>query len=229
MVINQVITIAFKCPFCGSVEFNTVSIFDFSGKKEYTVQCSCKDGFVKIAKGKNKRYTVSMPCIACNEVHDYVLDYKTLWLNDIFVLKCPDSKLELCFIGKDDNVRKSVDRYEMQMDILMNEIGYDDYFINNTVMLNTVDKIHDIAEKGNLLCQCGSDDISMEMFYDRVELTCNRCLVQTVIKACTNHDLKDTLTKDSIVLSDDYYGKLNTKKQTKKIFGYYGKKQPMDY
>lgn len=158
---------------------------------------------MKIITKRNKSLLLTIPCFACNEVHTYALRDKALWSEHVSVLKCPNTKMELCFMGKDDGVRKSVDNYEMQMDILMNEIGYDDYFINNTVMLNTVDKIHDIAERGNLLCQCGSREISMEMFYDRVELICNKCFLKTTIKACTNHDLKDTLKKDSIILCDD--------------------------
>ena len=211
MVIHELNTIAYKCPVCGSIEFNYISIFDFSGREAYTIRCSCGKGFVKMTIKHNKKCVATMPCIACNDVHLYTIALKSLWREEIVCFRCPNTGIELCFIGKDDIVRKSVDQYEMQMDLLMNDIGYDDYFINNTVMLNTIDKIHDIAEQGNLFCQCGSNSINLQMFYDRVELVCNKCQTYEVIKASTNQDLKRTLKKDSIVLCHDFYQEITKK------------------
>ncbi len=205
MVIDRVNTVAYKCPVCGSIEFNSVSVFDFSGRRSYTIKCSCKKGFVKIIPKAQQKCTVTMPCIACNKVHLYTLPFKAFWTKKPITFHCPGTGMELCFIGNDDDVRKLVDVYELEMDLLMNNIGYDDYFVNNTVMLSTIDKIHDIAEKDNLLCQCGSHDIDLEMYSDQVELRCNRCRMTEIIKASTNHDLKLTLGKNSIILCQDYY------------------------
>lgn len=205
MVIDNLSTVAYKCPVCGSIEFNYISIFDFSGKKGYTVSCSCNKGFVKIITKSNKKCMISMPCIACNGMHYYTLEFATLWTERISTFTCPNTGIELCFIGNDDVVRKSVDQYELQMDLLMNDIGYDDYFVNNTVMLDTIDRIHDIAEKGNLFCQCGNDDIDLQMYSDRVELVCQKCRTYEVIKASSNQDLKATLSKECIILCHDYY------------------------
>ncbi len=156
MIINRSSTIAYKCPVCGSIEFDDISIFDFSGKKEYTLMCGCEDSSVSLTMKRNKQCAITVPCIACNEIHMFTIPTNALWNNNIMNFSCPNTGVELCFIGKDDIVRTSVDDYEIQMDSLLNDIGYDDDFLNNTVMLNTIDRIHDIAGKGNLLCQCGS-------------------------------------------------------------------------
>ncbi|MDK2811277.1 MAG: hypothetical protein PWR27_1986 [Petroclostridium sp.] len=205
MIVNWLNTIAYKCPVCGLIEFNYISIFDFSGKKEYTIECNCGQSFVKIVTRDNREYTIIIPCIACNKVHSYVVNYKALWTKEIINFKCSKTKIELCFIGNDDAVRQALDRYEMQMDKLMNDIGYDNYFINSTVMLHTIDKVHDIAEEGNLFCQCGNYDIELQIHYDRIELMCSKCFTYEVIKACTNQDLKQTLKRDSIILCQDVY------------------------
>lgn len=205
MVIDKINTVAYKCPVCGSIEFNNVSVFDFSGKRSYTIMCSCKKGFVKIRPKTQQKCTVTMPCIACNKVHSYTLSFKAFWTKKPITFHCPSTGMDLCFAGRDDDVRQLVDVYELEMDLLMNDIGYDDYFVNNTVMLNTIDKIHDIAEKGNLLCQCGSADIDLEMYSHQVELRCNKCSMTEMIKASTNHDLKVTLNKKSIILCQEYY------------------------
>ncbi|MDK2798797.1 MAG: hypothetical protein PWP27_334 [Clostridiales bacterium] len=205
MVVNWLNTIAYKCPVCGSIEFNNISIFDFSGEKEYTVHCSCGKAFVKIITQSRQKCTISIPCIACNHMHAYTVNFKALWTKRIINFKCTKTNIELCFIGDDDIVRQKVDQYEMQMDKLMNDIGYDDYFKNSTVMLDTIDKIHDIAEKGNLFCECGNHDIDLQIFGDRVELICTKCRSYEMIKACTNQDLKHTFKRNSIILCHDRY------------------------
>ena len=123
-----------------------------------------------------------------------------MWIEEIMSFKCPKTDIELCFVGNDDMVRQSVDMYEIKMDLLMNDIGYEDYFFNNTVMLETIDKIHDIAEKAGLYCECGSKDIDLQMFSDRIELVCKKCFAHEMVMARTNKDLKQTLKRDSITL-----------------------------
>ncbi len=206
MIINKNSTIAYKCPVCGSIEFDDVSIFDFSGKREHTITCGCKDSSVNLTMKRNKQCTIAVPCIACSETHAFTIPTNALWNNNIMSFSCPNTGMGLCFIGKDDIVRTSVDDYEIQMDLLLNDIGYDDDFLNNTVMLNTIDRIHDIAGKGNLLCQCGSHDIELEVLYDCVALMCNKCQTCEVINARTNKDLKETQERESIILCHDSYG-----------------------
>jgi hypothetical protein len=201
--INTLNTVAFKCPVCGSVEFNQFYLFDLWGKKRLVVPCGCKKGFVKITLKSDNKCLITVPCIACNEKHLFIRDIRELWSDRMLKLTCQHSGMDICFIGQDEIVRSSVDIYEMRMDILMNDIGYEDYFVNNTVMLNTIDRIHDIAEKGNLICECGSIDIELQMYYDRVELFCNKCHANGTIKAATNQDLKPTLRRESIVLCQD--------------------------
>lgn len=203
MVLNWFNTIAYKCPACGAIEFHNISLFDFSGKKEYTLPCMCGASLVKLITKDNRLCNILIPCIACNTVHTYTINFKDLWTKRIMCFKCTKTKIELCFIGCDDAVRKAVDLYEIEMDKLMEDIGYDNGFANSVVMLHTVDRIHDIAEKNNLLCQCGNYDINLRILYDSVELTCNKCFACETIKACTNQDLKLTLKRDSIIISDD--------------------------
>ncbi|NLY42651.1 MAG: hypothetical protein GX066_01495 [Clostridiaceae bacterium] len=205
MVVRCLNTIAYKCPVCGSVEFNDISVFDFFNGKEYAIKCSCGRSAVKIITKVNKKCHIIVPCIACGCNHTYVLDLKVLLAKGILVFECANTNMELLFIGKDEEVRQSVDRYEMKMEKILSDIGYEDSFANSAVMLRTIDIIHDIAEKGDLLCQCGSRDIDLQILYDKVQLSCNKCFAYEFINACTNQDLKQTLCRGSIVLCRDTY------------------------
>jgi hypothetical protein len=200
MVINSISTIAYKCPVCGSIEFNNISVFSFSRNRQKQIRCSCTESLTEITLLRDKKVSIKIPCIACNDTHSFIIDLKKLWTKDIISFNCPNTDIELCFAGNDDFVRQSVDVYEMKMDLLMNDIGYEDYFINNTVMLDTIGKIHDVAEKGDLYCECGCSDIDLQMLSDRIELICKKCFSYEILMARTNKELKQTLKRDSIVL-----------------------------
>jgi hypothetical protein len=104
-------------------------------------------------------------------------------------------------MGRDEDVRKKIDSLERELDELINLFGYDNYFTNTQVMFDAMNKIHDIAEAGNLLCECGNKDIELLMLPDKIHLKCSKCTGSKIIKASSNSDLKDLLLKQQITLS----------------------------
>ena len=58
-------------------------------------------------------------------------------------------------------------------------------------MLQALDVIHDIAAEGALNCDCGSDDINIELFSDKIQLICNKCGSHLNIDAVNKIDLKN--------------------------------------
>jgi hypothetical protein len=76
----------------------------------------------------------------------------------------------LCFIGADEEVRKRIDSLEKKFDELIDLFGYDKYFLNTQVMLDALNKIHDIAESGNLYCECGSNEVELLLYEDKINL-----------------------------------------------------------
>jgi hypothetical protein len=121
-------------------------------------------------------------------------------MKPVSVLHCPGTGIELCFIGNDEEVRKRIDSLEKKFDELIDLFGYDKYFKNTQVMFDALNRIHDIAESGNLYCECGSNEIEMLLYEDEIHLKCLRCFANIVIDASSNKDLKDILKKHQIVL-----------------------------
>jgi hypothetical protein len=120
--------------------------------------------------------------------------------NDISVFSCPRTGMQICFTGSDTDVRAKVDNLERELDELMNMFGYDNYFKNTRVMFDALNKIHDIAEQGNLLCNCGSSDVDLILQPDSIHLKCKKCSRSMVIYAATNEDLKNVLLMQQIQL-----------------------------
>ncbi len=201
MLIDTRVTIAYKCHSCGTFEFFNTSLFKFLHKKEHILTCRCTNSSLVITEDCHKEYRIRIPCIGCGNDHIFMLPRKGLLSKIVNVLYCPETGVQLCFIGNDGDVRKKIDNLERELDELINLFGYDNYFKNTQVMFDVLNRIHDIAEQGNLICECGNKDIELVMLPDEIHLKCIKCPGNKIIKASSNNHLKDILIKQQIILS----------------------------
>ncbi|MFZ5986668.1 MAG: hypothetical protein ACOYWZ_06015 [Bacillota bacterium] len=203
MIIDTSTTIAYKCSSCGTFQFINVSLFEMSYKKETCFNCRCNGSSLVLTKESPTSYRIAIPCIGCGTDHIYLLSRKELTTQEISVFNCPKTGIEQCFIGSDWDVRKRIDNLEKEFDELINMFGYDNYFNNTQVMFDSLNIIHDIAEKGNLFCECGNNDIELLLLSDKIYLRCKKCPGSKVIYASSNEHLKDNLLRKQILLLDE--------------------------
>lgn len=155
----------------------------------------------RLKKGFHK---INVPCIGCGEDHRIKVHIKSIINNGLQFFFCDNTGIQYCFIGKDDDVKNMVDNYEKELDCIADCLGYDNYFKNSHVMLDTLIKLNDMAEQGNLLCECGSADIDISLLSDRIYLRCRNCPGEGVIYASSNKDLGDILLKKRMLLSRQF-------------------------
>lgn len=203
MLIETSVTIAYKCNSCGSFEFFNVSLFNLLYEKEISFYCRCKKSSITIKQEGKSGFLIKTPCIGCGNEHIYLLGKKDMLKKELSIFNCPETGIQQCFLGKDGNVRKRVDSLEEELDELIDMFGYESYFKNTQVMLDSLNRIHDIAEQRNLYCECGSEKIELVLFPDRVLLKCGKCNANKIIHAATNEDLKDILMKQQISISEE--------------------------
>lgn len=202
MLIDTSITIAYKCSSCGSIGFYNASLFKLLKDGENNFSCRCKKSELTVT-GNESGYLVKISCIGCGNYHIYSVDRKEIIKKGIVVLSCPETGLQLCFTGRDEPVRKKVDDLEKQLDQLIDMFGYESYFKNTQVMFDLLNKIHDIAEEGNLCCECGNNDIELVLLPESIILKCRRCMLEDRIEAATNKDLMEIMQKGSILLTQE--------------------------
>jgi len=203
VLIDANITIAYKCSFCGSYKFFNTTPFTLLYDNKYSGTCRCDKSRIYIARDGIEGYSITVPCINCGNSHVLYLNKRNLLFKDLNVFYCPETGMHQCFIGKDELVRKKIDSLEKELDEIIDAFGYDDYFVNTRVMLDSLNRIHDIAEQGSLYCECGNNDIELALLSDKIYLKCKRCSGSKVIYAASNKDLKDILTKQYIILMSD--------------------------
>ena len=194
------LTIAYKCFSCGTFDFTKVNLFKLFLYENIKSCCKCGNAILKIEKTNRNDFRLMVPCIGCGTEHQHLIARESLLCNNVTIFTCPTTGIKNCFIGKDDAVRKFIDRFEKELDGIIDGLGYDSYFENPQVMLDTLNKIHDIAETGNLRCGCGSDQIIVSMLQRGIALKCIKCYRDRFIPASTNNDLKKILQREKITL-----------------------------
>lgn len=200
MLMKQARTITYACPVCGLTHFESISLFNFSGKSEVVIRCKCGKSYLKIVTKDYKTYNVSVPCMGCGNQHKYILNFHDMWIKPMNIIKCKQNMLEFCLVGNDSEVRKELDHLEHEKDVVATNIGFEKAFMNSKVMLEAVNKVHDLAEQDNVICECGSKDVSVYMLDDKIILQCTRCSGIEVISAKDNFDLKNIMQKQQIML-----------------------------
>ncbi len=202
MLIDTSITIAYKCVSCGSFDFFNISLFALLYRGNCVVPCRCKKSSITINQEGENSYFITFPCIGCGSEHAIHLVKKDIISGKPRSFNCPRTGMQICFIGRDDVVRKKVDGLEKELDEIIDKYGYESYFKNTQVMFDTLNYIHDIALKGNLGCQCGSRDPDLVLLYDSVLLKCSKCGCEKSIPAACNNDLKEIFLLDSLLISE---------------------------
>lgn len=206
MLIDTSITIAYKCISCGSFDFFNISLFMLLSKGNCVAPCRCKKSGITIDQEGENSYFITFPCIGCGSEHVINIKKKDMISGRLRAFNCPETGMKICFIGRDDIVRKRVDGLEKEYDEIIDKYGYESYFKNTQVMFDTLNYIHDIALKGKLSCECGSSDADLKLFSDSILLKCGRCGCEKIIPAACNKDLKEIFSLDSLLISEKTSG-----------------------
>ncbi len=191
MIIVTDTLIAMRCPECGKLDYHTLSRFQFSGQKKVEIKCLC--GYVKLAIATKDRnyYWLQVPCVVCEGKHVRSLSSKMLWSDEVNYLFCHETGLELGYIGPCDEVQALAEAQQETMEALGDDFeAEDEYFHNSEVMYEVLNCLHEIAEQGLLYCQCGNQDVEVDIFPDRLELHCKDCDSVNIIYAETDDDLR---------------------------------------
>lgn len=195
-------TLAYRCPQCGRIEFRHISIFEFSGKKPLKVQCYLCGCDALVIKTKDyKEFIIKIKCVICNIPHIYYFSLREIFRGkEPIILSCTDYELEVCFLGEKSLVENTVDKYEQDLEEFIDELGYDDYFVNSEIMMECINILHDLAEKDYIYCNCGNNDIGMTLLSDRIELRCQYCRGYYDILARNRKDVEYLMNSQGILL-----------------------------
>lgn len=120
MVFDASNKIAVKCVECG--EYNIVDLDIFNLNETMEAKCRCGANMFKVKRIK-KELVFDISCVACENVHRFKFKLSDLMTKPLNIISCPVSGMEIAFVGKDENVKDVVERYNNDMLELLKALG----------------------------------------------------------------------------------------------------------
>lgn len=205
--------LALRCPRCGRSELKHLSLFSFSGRRDFKLYCSCGDVLAYLQTKDWRRFWLQIGCSLCEGTHIISLQRKDIWSDKVIALECEDTGVETGYIGPGDKVRKAFRHREPTLMELAQDLNFREYFDNPDVMEGVLDKLYRMSERDKIYCQCGNHDIEIEVYSDHVELRCNYCRLVVPIRARSKRDLDMVRKLRKIVLLAEDISDSNSSKQ----------------
>ncbi|MBC9784544.1 hypothetical protein H1S01_08460 [Heliobacterium chlorum] len=190
MILSTMTVIALRCPACGRMDFHALSLFSFAGRKVKKIQCSCGAALMTVGSKDRKRFWIQTHCIMCETQHLQWFTRERLWSQQLTELRCTETMVEVGFIGPREKVKTAILSQDKSLYEMAENLGLADYFENPEVMYAILERLHKLAEEGSLSCECGSFQINVEVYPDRVELRCELCDSTYVCYAESDNDLQ---------------------------------------
>lgn len=206
MLVKTETTLALRCSDCGRSVVQTVSRFALGPERPCEVLCKCGSRLLVVTTKSRKSYWLEANCVVCESTHLYRLTASEFWSREAFYLSCQETGLELGCIGPYERVRNYLHTKEQALEILVEEMGGQNYFRNAEVMLGALTFVHTLAEEGSLYCPCRENRIELEIFPDRIELHCRHCLRMCLLAAETEQDMAKLEQCESLELKRQVFG-----------------------
>lgn len=205
-------SLALRCPLCGNLEFHRISLFNFSGHTPVRINCKC--GFTKLTvTSRNcKEFLLQLPCLICEEMHLIKCSYRDFWEKPTLILRCVETGHELGYLGSESTIEKIVHQKQGDLESIFNNFGFEDYFSNPHIMLEVLNHLHQLAEENMMFCQCGNDQIEIDVFPEKLELRCPYCQSLHIIYAETLEDLHIVKQAKSIALTEKGFTSFDSSK-----------------
>ena len=166
MVLNEKrTTVAYRCPDCGGGILSAVGLFNLSADM-VKLKCTCGKSELKIIYNRDGTVRLTVPCLLCAQHHTYTVRSNLFFSDELFVLPCPYSDVNICFTGEMNRVKAELARTELELLDMLEENGITDFSalhgdekdLGDPQILDIVlFVIDDLDAEGKIYCTCHPD------------------------------------------------------------------------
>lgn len=187
MMIRNACSLALYCQRCGSIHVHGVPYF--TGERETSLVCrSCGHEKARVERLPNGRIALWVRCVGCGATNRFVYALKYLRRIGLEKIYCARDHFELGYIGRRRRIAELMAFNQAEFEALHPEGGRH-FVTRQRVLLEALNRLHDMARNGDIVCPCGSDDISADIRGSFIVLECNRCGSFHVLRAEDERDL----------------------------------------
>lgn len=166
MVLNEKrTTVAYRCPDCGAGILSAVGLFNLSADM-VKLKCTCGESELKIVYDRDGTVRLTVPCLICSQPHTFTVRSTLFFSDELFVLPCPYSDINICFTGEMNRVKAELARTELELLDMLEENGITDFSalhgderdLGDPQILDIVlFVIDDLDAEGKIYCRCHPD------------------------------------------------------------------------
>ncbi len=215
MLISARTTIALRCPNCGRLVLLSVSRFDFGRKESIGMTCECGEAVLEITKKGKTHFCLQVECIMCEAKHTFTYKSINMWSDEVKTISCENTGMEIGLFGQRDLVKENIKAIDKSVRQMLKDVEYDGYFSNTGIMRRVLEYVNDLNGQGLVSCSCGNNRLEVEVFPDRIELTCPHCQAVGILFAETPRDLNRVCNLGNILLEAGSYKYLDDSKLRK--------------
>lgn len=155
-------TVAYRCPHCGAGVLSAVGMFSLAADM-VKLKCTCGHSELELVYSRDGKIRIKVPCIICPNGHSYTVSRNIFFGRDVFLLPCPISDINICFMGNVEHVKAELARTELELLQILEDNGVDSFkaLHDDDNMLTdpqiaeiVMFVIHDLEAENKIYCKC---------------------------------------------------------------------------
>ena len=180
-------SVALYCQRCGQIHIHDVPYF--GGQKNIAIRCrNCSHKQATVSLESRRGLVLKTFCAACHAPNYITYPMKLLKRLSFEKIYCGQDKFELGYIGTWQNVAEFLDFNAAEYEALYPSDEYN-YMPRQQILLEALNRVHDLAESDGITCLCGSHDFIAEVADSSILLECTHCGGQAIVNADSPEDL----------------------------------------
>lgn len=178
--------IAYRCPECGTATLGIVGKFALKANM-LRLKCSCGKSGMDINITNDNKIRLSVPCIFCRQNHNYVVSQSIFFDKDLFLLNCPYTNMDICFIGEEKQLDLELSRTEKELNKIISGLELEDFkdmqpedvdedMLPDANLYDTIRFIvKDLEDDGRVDCPCHKGPYDLRFCDEGIEAYCVNC------------------------------------------------------
>ena len=188
MLLDVLCSVAFYCQRCGQIHIQDVPYF--TGRQRLTLHCgNCSHVQASIRLRPQAGLSLYIPCGVCGMENEIVFSLHQLRSLRFEKIYCREDRFELGYIGKWKAIAEFLDFNAAEFDSL-HPSDDANYMGQQQVLLEAVNRVHELAERGAFQCCCGGQDFTAHVADTSILLECLHCGSHALIPARGGEDLQ---------------------------------------
>lgn len=202
MLIHANWSVALYCQYCGKIEIHDICHFQLNSGVQL-LKCSCHHVKAKLMRTASNQLRLQIPCGACGYLHETRFKLRQLLTMKLEPIHCLADNFELGYIGRRESIEEFLEYNKHEFDTMNRDhFGDGEEIEKQLILLEVLNKLHDIAGAGGVVCPCGQPVLDADIVGDSVVIECQQCGRYHLLPARTEADLQKMSEIERIELTE---------------------------